>query len=251
VSTVAGASIDVAGTATFNGPVSGGGNFGGGGTVLFQDAYRPGDSPAAVGIDGNVEFGANASFQIEIGGLLAGGEHDQVNVTGAAALGGHLEVVLINAFMPSEHDVFEILTYNSHSGEFPELVADYLGQGLFLDPVYTGNDLTLLATQAGLGDTDLDGDVDLADLGNLATSYGLSNAAIDWVNGDFDHDDDVDLSDLGTLATFYGSGEAQAYADFQMLLAVPEPQALLYLLLICGSFPSPWRRQCRIIRGLW
>jgi hypothetical protein len=43
-------------------------------------------------------------------------------------------------------------------------------------------------------------------------------------DADVDCDEDVDLSDLGTLATFYGSGEAQAYADFQAL-AVPEPAA--------------------------
>jgi hypothetical protein len=72
------------------------------------------------------------------------------------------------------------------------------------------------------GDTDLDGDVDLSDLGNLATHYGLTNGG-HWSLGDFDLDGDVDLNDLGTLATYYGDGSAQAFADFQALTSVPEP----------------------------
>jgi hypothetical protein len=63
------------------------------------------------------------------------------------------------------------------------------------------------------GDTDVDSDVDLSDLGNLATSYGATSS-VGWGQGDFDCDDDVDLSDLGNLATFYGNGQAQAYAEF-------------------------------------
>jgi hypothetical protein len=71
------------------------------------------------------------------------------------------------------------------------------------------------------GDTDFDDDVDLADLGNLASSFGLSSDSIKWQNGDFDHDDDVDLNDLGTLATNFEGGSAEAYTTFQAL--VPEP----------------------------
>ena len=101
------------------------------------------------------------------------------------------------------------------------------------------DETAILIRYTKYGDSDLDQDVDLSDLGNLASSYGQNNASIDWINGDFDHDDDVDLSDLGTLATFYGSGEALAYADFQMLLAVPEPSLaalpLLGISVLCWN----------------
>jgi hypothetical protein len=102
-----------------------------------------------------------------------------------------------------------------------------VGEGLFLEPIYSADSLTLVATQADPGDTDGDGDVDLSDLGNLATSFGLSNANIDWINGDFDSDNDVDLNDLGTMATNFDAGRAQAYAEFQSL--VPEPAWLTVL----------------------
>jgi hypothetical protein len=225
VNTQTSAMITVAGNATFNGPVSGGGNFAGGGTVVFHDIYSPGDSPAAVNIDGNVEFGSNASLHIEIGGLLPGDEFDRVNVTGAAALDGQLAISLIDAFAPAPGNAFEILRFGAaSSGAFDDITGDYLGEGLFLDPIYASDGLTLLTTQAGVGDTDLDGDVDLVDLSNLAASYGGNNGSIDWIHGDFDKDDDVDLVDLSSLAGRYGAGSAQAYADFGAL--VPEPAGL-------------------------
>jgi hypothetical protein len=51
------------------------------------------------------------------------------------------------------------------------------------------------------GDSDLDLDVDLNDLGNLASNFGSAAGNV-WGDGDFD---DVDLSDLGTLATFFNT----------------------------------------------
>jgi autotransporter-associated beta strand protein len=57
------------------------------------------------------------------------------------------------------------------------------------------------------GDANLDGTVDVADLGVLATSYGVSGGAI-WAQGDFDDNGNVDVGDLGALATNYGSSLA-------------------------------------------
>lgn len=93
---------------------------------------------------------------------------------------------------------------------------------------YAQNQNGFLLTPADPGDADLDGDVDLSDLGALATNYGASSAAR-WWTGDFDSDGDVDLSDLGLLATNYGAGQAQAFADFQSL-SVPEPALATFAL---------------------
>jgi hypothetical protein len=85
------------------------------------------------------------------------------------------------------------------------------------------------------GDTDLDGDVDLNDLSSLAGNYGQIGQG--WSHGDFDGDGDVDLNDLGVLAANYGAGQAQAFADFQNLAAVPEPGVMSLLgtgLLLLG-----------------
>jgi hypothetical protein len=71
------------------------------------------------------------------------------------------------------------------------------------------------------GDADLDGDVDLSDLGTLASNFGSNGR--NWVHGDFDFDGDVDLADLGSVASNYEAGRSQALADFQSM--VPEPAA--------------------------
>jgi probable HAF family extracellular repeat protein len=94
----------------------------------------------------------------------------------------------------------------------------------------------LLTPVRSPGDTDYDGDVDLADLGTLATSYGATVAAT-WDMGNFDGDGDVDLADLGTLATNYGSGRAAAYAEFSALtgVEVPEPSGLAVVVMFYGA----------------
>ena len=75
------------------------------------------------------------------------------------------------------------------------------------------------------GDANLDGYVDVSDLGILATNYGTTSGA-EWGDADFTGDGVVDVSDLGILATNYGTvPTAQA--------AVPEPSTLAGLLGLC------------------
>jgi hypothetical protein len=83
------------------------------------------------------------------------------------------------------------------------------------------------------GDADLDGDVDLADLGALAASYGQVQN-VTWSKGNFDFDTDVDLADLGALAANYGAGIQQALADFQSLTHTPEPSTVLPALALAA-----------------
>jgi hypothetical protein len=55
-----------------------------------------------------------------------------------------------------------------------------------------------------LGDLDYDNDVDLADLAQLLSGYGLTSGAA-YEDGDLDGDGDVDLSDLAELLGVYGT----------------------------------------------
>ena len=80
---------------------------------------------------------------------------------------------------------------------------------------------TVLLRQTRLGDSDLDGDVDLSDLINFAVNYGQVSGAA-WNESDFDYDGDVDLNDLNSLAAYYGAGDMQAFADFAVLANVLE-----------------------------
>jgi hypothetical protein len=85
------------------------------------------------------------------------------------------------------------------------------------------------------GDTELDGDVDLSDLGTVATNFARPGA-FGWASGNFDADIDVDLADLGALASNFQSGSAQSFADFNALIAagVPEPASSVALLAMAA-----------------
>ncbi|MBN2296293.1 MAG: hypothetical protein JXM70_27935, partial [Pirellulales bacterium] len=79
------------------------------------------------------------------------------------------------------------------------------------------------------GDLNLDGRVDVADLGILAMNYNPNNPPPiiirpPWTMGDVTRDGIVDVSDLGTLAAYYGT---------TVLTAVPEP-AMLCMLGLCS-----------------
>jgi arabinogalactan endo-1,4-beta-galactosidase len=80
------------------------------------------------------------------------------------------------------------------------------------------------------GDSDLDGDVDVADLGSLASSWQTSGV---WSSGDFDYNGTVDVNDLGMLASNWQAGVSGAslpsldgaFAALGMPL-IPEPNTI-------------------------
>jgi len=91
------------------------------------------------------------------------------------------------------------------------------------------------------GDASLDGQVDVTDLGALATNWQSSGAL--WVDGDFNYDGLVDVSDLGILATNWQAGtESGSGSPLSAFLglptgSVPEPSLIGILtggLLLCG-----------------
>jgi hypothetical protein len=164
-------------------------------------------SVGPAGVDrGSVDYAGN--LVIEIGGLIPGAEHDQINHSGAAGFSGELTVELLAGFEPGLGDSFTILTYASHTGEFDTFNLPTLATGLEWQVNYGPSDLTLEIVGGGdplIGDCDLDGDVDLSDLAQLLASYGMTDGAT-WGDGDFDDDGDVDLSDLAALLANYGEG---------------------------------------------
>jgi hypothetical protein len=89
----------------------------------------------------------------------------------------------------------------------PLIPFDVSGDGLVTLADLTYEVETILKTK--FGDTDTDGDVDLADLGNMASGFGQPGEHR-WARGNFNGDEDVDLNDLGTLATNYQGGKAAA-----------------------------------------
>ena len=74
-----------------------------------------------------------------------------------------------------------------------------------------------------LGDSDLDGDVDAADLNMVGVNWQRADAA-SWAQADFNGDKVVDAADLNSLAINWLSGVLGSAA------AVPEPNAALLTL---------------------
>jgi T5SS/PEP-CTERM-associated repeat protein len=81
----------------------------------------PGGSPGILTIDGNFQQEPGAELDIVIGGNTPGSGFSQLNVTGAASIGGTLNIILANGFTPSPGETFPILNAASVSGTFAQV----------------------------------------------------------------------------------------------------------------------------------
>ncbi len=86
------------------GLVNGVGDFAG--TVAFSGGFSPGLSPT---ITNGENFLFNSVLELELGGLTPGAEHDQVQATGFVGLGGLLDIVLIDGWVPSLDDAYVLI----------------------------------------------------------------------------------------------------------------------------------------------
>jgi hypothetical protein len=223
----------------FFGAVSGGSAFTGTGTTFFEGDLRPGNSPASVSFEGDVVLGLGASTEIELGGMTAGAEYDQLVVGGDVALDGALEVVLSDGFLPEAAQQFKIIDVGGTlTGQFDglaegSLVGDF-GQELFI--TYAGgdgNDVALFSAGQP-GDFNGDGLVDGADLADWQAGFGIAAGA---TAPQGDADADVDGTDFlrwqQRFGLTAGNGAVEGYA-------IPEPSTML-LLLLAALFPPRGR----------
>jgi hypothetical protein len=125
-----------------------GGILGGAGTVTANvnnagGQVNPGSSPGILNITGNYTQGASGALNIEIGGLTVGSQFDRLQVSGSAALNGTLNISLINSFMPSGGNSFQILTFGSRSGDFATYNGLNIGAGKAFQPNFTATSLIL------------------------------------------------------------------------------------------------------------
>jgi hypothetical protein len=143
----------------------------------------PGTGVGQLNIEGRYSNGPTGVLQIEIGGLTAGTQYDQLLVDGPVTLNGTLEASLVNlgggAFVPGLGSVFSILTADEFAGEFssfnlPALAADKMWQ-----VTYAAAAVLLKVTIPG----DFDGDftVDSDDLAVWREDFGGLYRGVDFL----------------------------------------------------------------------
>jgi len=175
------------------------------GNVSCAGTVSPGgsNSIASLFITGNYTQSVSGAFNVEIGGLTAGAQFDQLNVTGTAALAGTLNVTFTNGFNPRSGDAFRILTYGSHIGSFTTLNGLHATNGLLLTAQYNSTNLTLIATNAlSLQSVRLAG----ANVSfDISTVVG-STYVVEWT-------DSLSPPDWRTLQTVVGDGALHTITD--------------------------------------
>jgi T5SS/PEP-CTERM-associated repeat protein len=169
-------SIGSLGTTKGNGTIVG--NVSNGGVVA------PGNSFGALHITGNYTQTTSGRLQIELGGLTAGTQYDQLLASGAVALDGTLQVSLVG-FSPAAGNSFNILDFASLTGKFATLDLPLLHGGLTWNAsqLYTTGSLSVGGV---LGDYNRNGIVDAADYAIWRDSLGQTGSGL-AADGNGDH----------------------------------------------------------------
>ncbi len=207
--------------AGLSGIISGSGTLGG--DLDNQSAtVAPGNSPGVLTIDGNYTQGSGGTLAIEIAGNTPGDQYDRLVVGGQANLAGTLDVTLAN-FAPSDGDAFDILDFNSVSGDFDSL--NLPGGFDWTWDVNTGV-LSVGSVVGGLpGDYDGNGIVDAADYTIFQDNFGGDSSVL---NGNGSGAATVVQADYLRWKDNFGSSGSANNA------AIPEPGSMVLLVLQAG-----------------
>ena len=177
-----------------------------GDVVNFNNgSVRPGGEPAGTQtgvftIDGDYTQ-EDAELRVRIKGLTAGDEYSVLAVTGAAQLGGRLELQPVEDFVMRTGQQFTIMTFGSRTGEF----ASINGPGQY-DVTYNANDVTVtVLSPAHPGDLDCDGSVSNFDVDPFILALISSQNGVPEEYYDVYPDCDIMLADLnadGSITLF-------------------------------------------------
>jgi hypothetical protein len=207
------------GTVRGNGNILG--NVQNGGLIL------PGNSLGALHISGNYSQTSAGKLLIELAGTTPGTQYDQLLITGGATLDGTLQVSLLNGFVPSAGDSFDLLTTTSSiAGTFANEQLPLLAGGLIWNLSYGPNDV-ILSVGGVLGDYNHNGIVDAADYVVWRKGLGTTYTQADY---------NIWRAHFGQTA---GSGSG-AIAN----AAVPEPATTI--MMIVGMLAMSCRRRAAV-----
>jgi phospholipase/lecithinase/hemolysin len=166
--------------------------------------------------------------------LAATGQHGRIALSGEASLDGELAVSLAPDFIALPGSTFQVLSFGSRAGELN--IENETGfAGLNFTTSFSATDLTLTANAIG-GDADLNGVVDVNDLGLLASHWQTSG---NWLAGDFDGSGTIDVGDLGILASNWQQGDFSSFGFSPT--SIPEAGGVVFFALMPWSLKRPRR----------
>lgn len=115
------------------------------GNLWNEGTIEPGLSPGSIQLIGTFQQALFGELDLEFSGLTPGADFDQVNISGAASLGGGIRTRLIDPYRPDPGDRFQVMTFASSSGSFAATTDFDLGDGLefVLDPYSDHLDLVV------------------------------------------------------------------------------------------------------------
>jgi T5SS/PEP-CTERM-associated repeat protein len=104
------------------------------GDLTVHGEFAPGSSPADVTLDGALTVASDGTLEMEIGGYLAGSEHDRLTVLDTATLDGTLDLRFLDGFAVTNGASFELFDWGDWvSGTFAAVSSDPLPAGLSWD----------------------------------------------------------------------------------------------------------------------
>ena len=179
----------------------------------------PGFSAGELNIEGDVAFGATSDLQMELGGTLAGTQHDVVHFTDSVDPGGELTVRFIDGFdnSVSNGDVFTIVTAGAlGTGQFINVATDGTvvttdGMARFSVTYDLANDEVRLSDYESVSlvcDLTGDGSCTTADLRQL---YDAIDAAAPGGAADVDRSGLVDNDDISLWLSIAGNVNGRDY----------------------------------------
>ena len=159
-----------------------GGRLEGNGTITANVAnsatISPGLSAGTLAITGNLTLAPTSTLQIEIGGTTPAAQYDQLRVTGQVALGGTLNVSLINNFNLATGNLFDLLDWGSLDGKFSSVLLPTLSVPLtwYTSQLYNNGRVAVIDSNFLPGDFSRDGHVNASDVQAMLAALTDLNA---------------------------------------------------------------------------
>jgi hypothetical protein len=108
------------------GLITGSGLIDPGSSYTFTNAgqINPGDGVGTLSVDGDLAMLTSSIFNVELGGL---NDFDLLSITGGSSIDGTVNVSLVNGFIPTAGQTFDILLAEALTGEFSSIVSTNSG----------------------------------------------------------------------------------------------------------------------------